>query len=96
MNGEQRWRKGEQALKDYEKWLSNFGADSQNRQVLKYMIDHGSISPVEVFFDVGVYRLSGRIHNLRAVGVPIHTERVTLTSEKGATRNFARYSLIDD
>lgn len=81
---------------NYDKYLASFGADSQNRQVLQYMIDHGSINPAEAFFDIGVYRLSGRIHDLRSAGVPIHTERVTLTSEKGATKCFARYSLLDD
>ena len=82
-------------MKDYEKWLANFGADSQNRQVLQYMIDHGSITPIQSFFDLGVYRLSGRIHNLRAVGVPIHTERVTVTSERGVTKHYARYYLVE-
>lgn len=83
-------------MADYEKCLAGLGADSQNRQVFNYMVKHGSISPVEAFIDLGIYRLSARISNLRERGIPIHTERVTVTSEKGATRHFARYSLIND
>lgn len=81
-------------MKQFEKELANIGADSQSRKVLQYMITHGSINPAEAFFDLGVYRLSGRIHDLRSVGIPIHTERITLTSEKGVTKHYASYSLI--
>lgn len=79
----------------FEKQLANIGADAQSRKVLQYMMTHGSINPAEAFFDLGVYRLSGRIHDLRSVGIPIHTERVTLTSERGVTKHYASYSLIE-
>ena len=82
-------------MERFEKQMAKVGADSQNRKVLRYMIDHGSINPAEAWFDLGVYRLASRINGLRSLGIPIHTEIVTITSEKGATKRFAQYSLIE-
>ena len=82
-------------MERFEKQMARVGADAQSRKVLQYIIDHGSINPAEAWFDLGVYRLASRINGLRCLGIQIHSEIITLTSEKGATRRFAQYSLVE-
>lgn len=82
-------------MERFEKQMAKFRADSQSRKVLQYIIDHGSISNVEAWFDLGIYRLASRIHDLRSMMIPIHTDIITITSDKGDTKRYARYSLIE-
>lgn len=82
-------------MERFKKELANIGADAQNRKILQYMVEHGSINNIEAWFDLGVYRLASRIHDLRSLGIPIHTERITITSEKGVTKHYASYSIVD-
>lgn len=88
----------ELALRTQEKYKPFFDQmqqDSQTYQILLYMLKHGEITPVDAFFDknIGSLRLSARIADLRSLGVPIKTTMRTLTSEKGATRTFAVYTI---
>ena len=48
----------------------------------------GSITPIQALKWYGCFRLGARIHNLRAEGMDIETERVT-----EGRKTFARYSL---
>lgn len=47
---------------------------TQAQQILIYMEYTGSIDPAEAFYELGVYRLSARIFDLRAEGHDIETE----------------------
>ena len=47
---------------------------SQNERVLNYMREHGSIDPMRAVRDLGIYRLSARIYDLKALGVAIKSE----------------------
>ena len=65
----------------------------QERRVLQYMQDFGSITPMEAIKDLGIMRLASRISDLRRKGYLI--ER---TFEKGENRygeptKWARYIL---
>lgn len=82
-------------MERFKKQMARVRADSQSRKVLQYIIDHGSINPAEAWFDLGVYRLASRINGLRSLGVPIHTDIITIKSNKGVTKRYARYSLIE-
>lgn len=79
----------------YKPFFDQMQQDSQTYQILLYMLQHGEITPVDAFFDKNIrsMRLSARIGDLRSMGVPIKTTMRTLTSEKGATRTFAVYTI---
>lgn len=67
---------------------------SQNKRIIKYMNDFGSITAYEAIKDLGVMRLASRISDLRRKGYVI--KKVT---EKGVNRygepaRWARYSLV--
>ena len=62
-------------------------------QVLTYMMEHGSITPLEALRECRCYRLSGRIKNLRDDGYDIVTDRVEYINEEGEPRHYARYVL---
>lgn len=67
---------------------------TQNEMVLKYMTDFGSITPLEAIRDLGVYRLSARIANLREDGHIIRSELVSVNTRYGKKSHVARYSLV--
>ena len=52
---------------------------SQRARVREYLVNNGSITPKEAFFNLGVYRLSGRIKELRDEGMKIDTVKVEKT-----------------
>lgn len=76
--------------------MDNNNKTSQNKMVLDYMRQHGSISPREAL-SFGCYRLSARISNLREDGYRIITttdESINLTT--GRVSRYARYKLIEE
>lgn len=66
---------------------------TQCEQVLQHMKEHGSISSIEAFFNYGITRLSARIWELKRDGYDIETDLVTIKSEKGAKKQYARYKI---
>jgi hypothetical protein len=67
---------------------------TQTDLILEYMQEFGSITPLEAVRDIGCYRLSARISDLRKMGYPIDTKTETVINRRGRKSNFARYSLI--
>lgn len=55
--------------------------DNQKKRVLAYMKEHGGITSLEAFNELGVTRLSAVIFNLKADGV-----KVGKKAEKGLNR----------
>lgn len=68
----------------------------QCKDILRYMQDYGSITPMEAIEQLGCYRLSGRIHDLRASGVPIKTTPETRKKRYGKDVTYARYSIVKE
>ena len=68
---------------------------TQCEQVLNYMREHGSINPAEAFLDLGIYRLSGRIKDLRDEGYEIRSEIMGYKNKAGEKKHFAKYSLVE-
>lgn len=66
---------------------------TQKQRVLQYMIDFGSITQAQAFYDLGVFRLASRIHDLRMDKVPIKSERVAGKNRYGETVYFTEYRL---
>lgn len=73
---------------------------SQRENILKYIREHGSITPMEALSEFGCFRLSGRIFELRQQGWNINTEqmfsngkvfaRYVLEKEDGGTENVCQ------
>ena len=64
---------------------------SQKEQILDYLHEHGSITPMEALSEIGCFRLSGRIFELKAEGHDIQTEQMFRNGKV-----FARYVLHGD
>ena len=66
---------------------------TQCEQVLKYMQDFGSITPLQALADLGVYRLGARVYDLRQDGYIISRRMVTAKNRYGKPVSFAEYRL---
>ena len=66
---------------------------SQEEKILNYITEHGSITTLDAFMDLGCARLSARIADLRSKGVNIISEQAAVKNRFGATCHVARYSL---
>ena len=67
---------------------------TQSMKILKYMMDFGSITPIEAMKDLGVMRLGARIYDLEKQGFEILHERETGRNRYGEKTSYAKYSLI--
>jgi len=66
---------------------------NQCELILKYMKEHGGITPREALNHCGCMRLSARIHDLRALGHDIKMELVEVKIRGGHKTRVSRYSL---
>ena len=66
--------------------------NNQNKRVLNYMMNNGSIDTARAVRDLGVYRLSARIADLKRDGISIVTERKTRKTVDGY-KCWAEYSI---
>lgn len=67
---------------------------SQSEQILEYMKENGSITPMDALLQFHCMRLGARIHDLKLDGYAIRSEIETHKSEDGRTSRYARYTLI--
>lgn len=65
---------------------------TQNEMILDYIKKNGSITNYEAF-GLGCCRLSGRIHDLRALGYPIVMRRETKKNLNGKYKTYGVYTL---
>lgn len=66
---------------------------SQEKKILEYINEHGSITQLEATEHIGCLRLPARISDLRQKGVDIISEQVAVKNRFGQTCHVARYSL---
>lgn len=66
---------------------------TQARLIVEYLEEFGSITPLEAIRDIGCYRLSARISDIKKMGIPIKTEMVNVKNRRGKFSRIARYSL---
>ena len=69
---------------------------TQSMKILKYMMDFGSITPIEAMKDLGVMRLGARIWDLEQEGFEIVHERESGRNRYGEKTSYARYRLKKD
>lgn len=65
---------------------------TQNEMVIKYIEDHGSITPLEAEVNLGIMRLASRISDLKSAGYHIEREMVDGENRRGEPTRYARYS----
>jgi hypothetical protein len=65
----------------------------QKQRIIKYIEDFGSITPLEAMRDIGCYRLSARIYDLKEEGYNIVTETVGVKNRYDEVVHVAQYSL---
>lgn len=65
----------------------------QEQRVFDYMLEHGGITVLEAFTEIGVTRLSARLVGLKKKGVNIRKERLRVKNRYGETCSVCRYSI---
>ena len=68
---------------------------SQNKKVLNYIVEHGSIDNARAVSDLKVYRLGARIKDLREAGYNITTLMHFDRDENGDPSRWGEYFLDD-
>ena len=63
---------------------------TQNSMILRYMEEHGSITPVEAMH-FGCMRLAARIKELKAAGHDIEKQMIHKVDVDGSTVRYAQY-----
>lgn len=66
---------------------------TQCERVLEYMQRFGSITAAEAVMDLGVYRLSARIADLRNEGYEIKSKMESGRNRYGEKTHYSRYTL---
>ena len=66
---------------------------TQSMKIIKYMMDFGSITPIQAMQDLGVMRLAARISDIEAEGWEIIHERETGKNRYGEKTSYAKYRL---
>ena len=69
------------------------GKKNQRERILDYIREHGSITTMDAFMDLGIARLASRIHDLRSDGYNIHGEMVTGKNRWGQPVRYMEYTL---
>ena len=68
--------------------------ETQEKAVLRYLLQHGSITAVEAYNLCGTMRLASRVFNLKEDGYDIYTERVPILDDNGKeVGHYGRYHL---
>ena len=66
---------------------------TQREQILQYIKDFGSITPIQAFSDLGITKLATRISEMRADGMEFRIETVRGKNRYGKPTHYAKYSL---
>lgn len=69
---------------------------TQGERILQYMKEHGSITPMEAFNELGITKLSTRIGELVSAGKKIDRELVNSKNRYGERTSYMRYKLLEE
>ena len=68
---------------------------TQREQILNYINEFGSITPMQAFADLGITKLATRISEMRRDGMEFKIETVKNKNRYGKPVYYARYSLYE-
>ena len=66
---------------------------TQREQILQYIKDFGSITPMQAFADLGITKLATRISEMRKDGMEFRIETMRGKNRYGKPTHYAKYSL---
>lgn len=69
---------------------------TQCEKILEYMRERGHITAWDAVYNLGIFRLSARIADLKADGYKIKSETVRKKDGRGEWKNYASYSLVEE
>ena len=71
--------------------------ESQRHEVLQYMREHGSITRMESFLEIGVTELSSRIGEIERIdNIRIDREPITVKARNGRVVKVMKYSIAKE
>ena len=73
--------------------MSEHSKPTQNKRILEYINEFGSITQLDALRDIGVMRLASRISDLRKQGYSIISKREAVENRYGERCYIKRYSL---
>ncbi len=66
---------------------------TQNQEILEYLTEFGSITPLDAIREFGCMRLASRICDLKKMGYDIHRDMESNINRKGRKVAYARYRM---
>ena len=66
---------------------------SQNERLIDYLKAHKTITPLEAWNELGLYRLGARIFDLKQQGLDISSKLVKVTNRFGEDCRVSQYEL---
>lgn len=66
---------------------------TQCEQIIEYINEFGSITPLEAMTELGCMRLASRINDLRKAGYNIEGKFETHVNQKGEKKRYMRYDI---
>ena len=68
---------------------------TQREQILQYIEDFGSITPMQAFADLGITKLATRISEMRKDGMEFRIDVVRGRNRYGKPTHYAKYSFTE-
>ena len=68
---------------------------TQCERIVRHLNDHGSITSLEAMSEYGIMRLASRINDLKGMGYPILSERMTGKNRYNETTSYSVYRLAN-
>ena len=65
---------------------------TQREQIIEYITEFGSITPMQAFADLGITKLATRISEMRKDGMDFKIEMVSTKNRYGKSVSYAKYS----
>ncbi len=65
--------------------------DTQYDKVLRYIDEHGSITPMEAFSEFGITRLAARVNELQRKGIILERQMESGKNRFGENVRYMRY-----
>lgn len=76
--------------------MSEHANPIQRQRLLAYMQIHDGITQYEALERLSILRLASRISELKKLGYPVKSERITVMNRYGEKCRVARYYLEDE
>lgn len=68
---------------------------TQDERIIEYLKEHGSITPVEAWNELGITKLATRVSVMSRDGIAFNKELVKGVNRYGQPVHYMRYSLKD-